>query len=203
MEFVPIPNCIKLDLVQTLNGQVVTNTLHFGKDTAFSLEDITNTVMAVESWWDTELSAALSNDLSLIMIRATDQSSQTGLGMEVAIGGPKTGKVVSPSVPNNVCIAVKLVTSIRGRSHRGRFYVPGLVKAQVTGNDLLGTTVSELKEYFENLITTQITGGAKLVIASRFTNKAPRVTGTYTDVTGAFVESTVDSQRRRLPGRGQ
>jgi len=54
---------------------------------------------------------------------------------------------------------------------------------------------------FIDLVDTLSTAGYELVVTSFQTGLAPRVAGVSTPVTSVGVNTTVDSQRRRLPGR--
>lgn len=202
-EFIPIPNCVKVDLIQQWNGQVIDNVFHFAGAAAWTVEDMYTLAATCENWWKTNMAPSLSTEIALVMIKVTDQSSQYGFGIEVAIGGSNSGSVNTPSVPNSVAVAVKLVTNLRGRSYRGRSYVAGIAAGNVSANTLAGPMVTALKEAYEALRDETFPGDNKLVIASRFTASAPRTTGITTPVTGVFVDATIDSQRRRLPGRGR
>jgi hypothetical protein len=79
----------------------------------------------------------------------------------------------------------------------------GIRKSQVTLNVVSADFVAIWDAFYNGLI-----GGADIdpwvwVVASRITNGAPRVTGLSQPVTSwLVVDLAVDSQRRRLNGRG-
>ena len=94
-----------------------------------------------------------------------------------------------------------------GRSGRGRVYFPiwnenMLAGASAVGAAVSGTIITQLIA-FQSAVESALTP-AKLVVISTETLKAPRPTGVTFPITGwAATDQVVDSQRRRLPGRGR
>jgi hypothetical protein len=103
-------------------------------------------------------------------------------------------------------MAVSFRSALSGRSFRGRNYIPCLTNSQVTGNLIDVSWQGDIINAYAELLF----GGGALpagwvwVVVSRFTNNLPRVTGIFSEVFSVLVTDTiVDSQRRRLPGRGK
>jgi hypothetical protein len=140
----------------------------------------------------------------LNMLRYTDLSTQTSGGIEYTQGMPIMGTFPDDQgMPSNVTVAVKWTTGLRGRSYRGRTYHIGIPRSCVEGNLVATEYVADLKDAYQTLINRFTQTGGAMVIASRQNNSVIRETGVSTPVTAVSIEHTIDSQRRRLPGRGR
>ena len=202
MPFVPIPNVCKFDFVQTWQGQQIMNSLYIQSATAWTVNTVQDQIIALDTWAKAHLLIDASNTLSLNKIIATDLTSQTGISIENAVAGGNSGAEAQTSVPNNVALCVKFVTGTRGRSYRGRWYLAGILASRVVDNRVTLSFAQSVADHFNALKSGAILEGNTWVVASRITNGAPRTTGIATPVTGVSCEILIDSQRRRLPGRG-
>ncbi len=203
MPFVPLTNTCLLELIFDYYGEVVENTLHF-RGTAAWTEALMNTLAGeVISWWNVNIRPSLSADLTLMRVKVTDQESQIGPAVEYTTGLPLSGGVsATPGLPGNVACVVSFRTANRGRNYRGRNYIAGIPEGSVTGNELAGAFITAMDTGYEALLTTALANSADLVVASRYFQNAPRVAGITSVVTSIIVDDRVDSQRRRLQGRG-
>jgi hypothetical protein len=113
----------------------------------------------------------------------------------------------SVKVPTDTSIAIKRVTGAVGRSYRGRLYWPlwdgsYLVTADTTGAAYLNDVVAALESF-----QAAVEGGTypcTCVLVSFYSDKALRDPGISTPITGwSYKDLVVDSQRRRLLGRGR
>lgn len=204
MAFVPVPETIEVDMRMRLDGQRIENTLYFHKIGGWATADVPVAYNALLVWWNTHYAVPLSNQLTLKEIAITDLSSPTGFAFEIATPVPNpAGDSGDPPLPNNVALCVSFRTSFRGRSFRGRNYVPGLTHLSVTNNTVIPTTVTAIQDAYNELLTVASSLGANWVVASRYSGGTERPIGIHTNITGAtVVDNTIDSQRRRLPGRG-
>lgn len=154
-------------------------------------------------WWGTNIKPITTNHLSLIMIVARAMDTANSPAIEYTSGLPLEGDdSVNQPLPTSVTVAVKWTTELRGRSFRGRTYHVGLSEVQVNGNVLATAPHAAILAAYAELLEDLEGLNADLVIASRWSNHVQRTTGLTTPVTGVFLDPTVDSQRRRLPGRG-
>jgi hypothetical protein len=81
--------------------------------------------------------------------------------------------------------------------------VPGIPKTAITANTVDSLTVSGIAAAYNQLLVVADGLGADWVVVSRFHDNAPRTAGVVSFINAAtVVDATVDSQRRRLPGRG-
>lgn len=205
MPYIPVPNCVRVELVQNWNAQVVQNVLHYVKASPWDLAHMNELAEVVKNAWNTNIRGQLSDQLSLTLIRITDLSSETAEVVNYATGLPLIGGQASPSLPNNVACVFTKRTALRGRSYRGRIYQPGLTEGSVTGNTIVSPTSTNLRSGWAAMMGLNLpvtADDALMVVVSYQNNNAPRTEGVASLVTSITSDFTVDSQRRRLPGRG-
>jgi len=205
MDYIPVPNTVQLELIQSWNGQVVENVLHYVKASPWNADEMEELAEQAKDQWNTSIRTQISDQLSLTEIRVTDLASQTGSVVNYGTGLPITGGQSSPSLPNNVAVVFTKRTALRGRSFRGRIYQPGLIEGSVIGNNVTSSTLTNLRNGWDAMrllpLTIAVDEGL-MVVVSRYADLAPRVTGVATLVTSITTDGVIDSQRRRLPGRG-
>ena len=205
MAFIPVANTVEVEAVFELDGQIVENTISYWKPGGVSLSDINDLLAAVNAAITTNLMPLLHNSIQLVRLIGTllDAADSVGAVLSVIPAVPG-GNAGSTSLPSNVAFAVQFKTALSGRSHRGRNYVPGIPATARSAPNTISST------YRDSLLTAYIAIGAagadagfQHVVVSRFADHAPRTTGIVTPITSyASADLTVDSQRRRLPGRG-
>lgn len=204
MAFVPFNNTIKIEAVYIQDGQYVENVLHYIVDETPNVDTALSLAESWFNWWDTDLKVLQPNTVSLVKIKWTIMENDNDPGGEWTTQLPEVGTYNSPALPNNVTVAVRLVTPFRGRSYRGRIYHVGLTEGVVTGNTVSQTYLDSLIAAYGDMVSlTTDVGPAILGVASRFHNGVERSLGVITPVVSIFVDPIVDSQRRRLPNRGK
>jgi len=203
MAFQAVPNTAVVCVNGTLWGQEIQNTLYFEKDTGYILADLLDLAALVRSWWFAEVMPLLSSDYIFREITAQDISVEAG---EIAFNTAETGTaggVVSEAMPGNVAIAVSFRTGLAGRSYRGRNYVGGLPNTAVAGNTITDTFRTAIGAAYEALLTVLEDEDFVWGVVSRVTEGLPRPVGVITAIASVLVvDAFVDSQRRRLSGRG-
>ena len=203
MAFIPILNVVQVELVFNWNGQVVENVLHYSKASPWNPAAAAELGAGLVTWWNTGMKPIVSSTLQFQQIKFTDLASETGFTLAYATGLPLNGTSGSPSSPNNVTVAMTKRTALRGRSYRGRIFHLGLVEEQCVNSALNTGVAAGLVALYAALTDFPLTGDeAILCVASRYNNGAPRVTGVATPVVSITTDGVIDSQRRRLPGRG-
>lgn len=139
-----------------------------------------------------------------------EQTVVTGLRTESdftftndANSGTAGGAIVA-SDPNNVTLAISFRSGMTGRSFRGRNFIPGLPGSSISNNRVSATLANALAGAYEILMgEDSVATGFTWGVISRRTGGAQRPSGIVTPITQVVVVDTiVDSQRRRLPGRG-
>lgn len=205
MAFIPVPNTVSATLIYQVSGQEVVNVLHYTKASPWNLSSMEELATGLVAWWDGNLDSVLSTQTTLVGIRIVDLESQTAEVLEWTTGLPLAGTGAAPNLPNNVTMCVTKRTAKRGRSYRGRIYHPALRTDMVTGNTINLAAASQIANAYEQgiLIDLPITVDEALMSVVSYVNEGqPRSTGEATLVTHMTFDQTVDSQRRRLPGRG-
>lgn len=204
MPFIPVPNGVQAEMRYTQDGQKVENVFWFIRDDAVdpetSAQDIATFLL---DWWNNSIKTLQASAVSLREIYVTDQSAANGFAYTLTAGLPAAGANVNEPLPNGVTACVSLRTALRGRSYRGRSYFIGLTENNVLGNTLGAQFVTALLAAYDSLVTDSTLNGYPLAVCSRFSGGNPRPSGILTQVRDALlIDSVVDSQRRRLPGRG-
>ncbi len=204
MAFVPVADTVLAELRFDYFGQKIENTLYFRKLGGSSVAQAIGLMNDLLVWWTTLLSNYLSEDISLRELNVTDLSSVSGYSVSQAAPTPNpTGQIVAAGLPGNVALCASFRTPNRGRSFRGRNYVAGLAETNVIGNTVDSSIVAGVLGSYQGIPSSIVTSAWDWVVVSRFNAGAPRVAGIATDITSVvIVDDFVDSQRRRLTGRG-
>jgi len=201
--FVGHPLAARVEMVFDYFGQTVMNVFHVTKSTTISSADRTTIANTFHTWWTTNQKPLHVADMKLTLIRVVDLASQTGPSTEVPISPPEAGTSGSTDSVSGSAIVVTHRTAARGRNFRGRTYLAGWPEGQRTNNvDLVLSYITSIITSFGALLTALTTASFQLVVFSKMLNKAWRGTGLPTNVTGFTADTHLDSQRRRLYGRG-
>lgn len=205
MPFIAAPRVWQVNVRYILFGQQVENVLHFHQpEDPIDTTSAQNLALTLWGAWSEHVMGTLSSNLLLRELYIVDQSSDTGLTYTYAPIPGVNGDIGEASLPGNVAFCVSLRTIARGRSHRGRIYLPGIPEPNVTGNTLDASLVTSMVTAVDNVRNAMATQGFNLTVLSRYHNNAPRESAVHTPVSTVLaVDDTVDSQRRRLNGRGR
>jgi hypothetical protein len=203
--FVPAENTAKVVVEGQWAGNDAINTLWF----QFASEpDQTDLETLAEYVWENLLSALQSTwaaSYQVNRVTATRQNSENDIqGVYDAMGTPLVGSGSGASVPLNASWSISFRTGLRGRSYRGRNYAAGYLNSILDDPGRGNATVlaGVAAAYVQHLITNMLAGWT-WVVASHVADKAPRVAAVLTPIISVIIDTYVDSQRRRLVGRGK
>lgn len=204
MPFVPTPETVELSFRTTWDGQQTQNRIYVSVNAAVT-QALCDAVAALGlEWWTTDVVPLVAPNLFLREAHVRDLSSETGFEASAPPPGSLPGTNGSPSLPNNVALCCSIRTGHIGRSARGRWYWQGLSEAQVTASHVEPTVGADIVNTLIALAGQLATAGFNWVTVSYISGGLPRVGGPLifgvTDV--LLVDEVLDSQRRRLPGRG-
>jgi hypothetical protein len=206
MVFVPKANTVQIAIRGRLHGEQVVNTLYFqnlsGSGTSGDLASLGADIL---SWFVADMIPLLTSGYGLREVYAVDMSSETAPTATVTPAVQTSGGNLSPSLPNNVALCVSFRTAGRGRSSRGRNYISGLTEADVDNNVYTLATGNAVQAAYEKLLdAATFSLDWTWCVYSRYENGLPRPEA-FTPPIEAVVltDLVVDSQRRRLPGRGR
>jgi hypothetical protein len=216
MPFIPALNTAKVVVVQDLHNEVVTNTFHVRKATAWSTPELTTLANTFITWWNDDLANNLSQNMILTRVAARDMTVEDGLAVEVQAPLLSGGQLLSPAMPGNVALAVKHISGFAGRNRRGRSFVAGMPENGQEGNEITVALTDSIVSAFEVLRGAMVAADQELVVASFYdgtvlelqsngeTIKVPvaRATALLSPILSFSADTFIDSQRRRLAGRG-
>jgi hypothetical protein len=204
MPFVPAADTCQIEAVYEWDGQIVENVFHYRFTAGSPTEtDVGSLADVVRAYIHDEILPLAADTLTFLRLVAKMIDVIDGILVVNTTGLPASGGGGSDALPNNVTATFSWRTGLSGRSRRGRSYLLGLQEGQVTANALSPAAVTAYTEAWEGLRLVASEDGWEMVVVSKFSGGAPRVAAVVTPITtGFFVDSTIDSQRRRLPGRG-
>lgn len=203
MTFQPVPDVAGVRLQGVMDNQLTLNDLYFQiSGGGINAAGLVNLAVNVADWWTLNVVPLLSRDFASVRVIATDLGSATGpIGEATAAA---TGGVDLEAVPNNVAACVSFRTDQRGRSGRGRNYVPGIPGSQVALNTLDPTFITNLVSAYVLLVGAgTFTPGWQWGVVSRQTAGVARVSGLFIPITSVLmVGNVVRSMRSREVGHG-
>lgn len=189
------------------DNQEVENTLWFENINAWTAGELNTLTELLETWRQNWLRPLQSNTVTAREIYARRWSPDPAPSDTRLILVDPTGALTSGSMPNNTTIAIKFTTGFTGRSARGRNFFIGLTEAQVSQNTVASATLTAIESaYFELLASVTDIFGSDVhwVVASLYFEGEPRGSAQGLPINAISVTNDiVDSQRRRLPGRGR
>lgn len=205
MAFVEFTGLVaKSALIFSCFGQEVVNTLWFERvdETEWNATELGDLNAQLQSWWETEMAQSLPNDLSLVRITSKKMDAATSLYAELFVLDVN-GEQVGTVAPLNVCLTVKFTSDLSGRSYHGRNYVSAIVVTNLDGNQIDAVWATAIVNGYAALNGYLGVVNAQHIIASTMTDGNQRASGVTVPVRGYSVtDYNVDSQRRRLTGRG-
>lgn len=203
--YVPVSSVIASEVQFTQEGQLVEITIDVHVVVAITTALLNSLAAIIFGWWDSTQRFDTASALTITGVRMTDLTTSTGLSQINGYGGATPNGSGTAALPNNVTATITKATPLRGRSYRGRNFIPGIDRTELTATDyniLLPASVAAFVSNWVALDAALVAGGFQPVIVSRFSGGAPRLVGVATPITSYRMNDVIDSQRRRLPGRG-
>lgn len=198
--FVPFPSAMQVNMRFQYNGTNVEMVLGFDyADIGFaSAAPLVYNVLDSALWGDLRLN--LANTLVSTETYMIDLFSQYGGARTFGPFTNPAGAHADKGLPNNVAFVVSHRTGLRGKSYRGRTYIPGLIEGAVINNTLDAAVALSYVVAFNNMRTALFSDGINFCVLSRRINNAWRTEGQATPVEVSLTkDNRVDTQRGRLP----
>lgn len=204
MAYVPALNTAEVVVGTTVDGLTIDNVHNFefpGTLTTSILDDL---ALSVITSWIANMAAALSEEVILNFVKATDLTSDSAPTVTRFPPPATNGDVPSDTPPTNAAVVVTETTDGRGRSFRGRSYTGGFPRVEMAdaGHITTGYQTDLATSFAVYMADIEDDNGCDHVVVSRRHNNADRANAVMTPITGYAVELSIDSQRRRLAGRG-
>lgn len=199
------PSVAKVEMRYTWDGEEVENTLYFQLQAPIGVGGLVLLTGNLYTWWDANIRPLQSASVQLREIYARSMAGLIAPEYTWTTNLPASGENIEASLPNNVSLAISFRTGLTGRSSRGRNYIIGLTEPMVAQNTVTPGVVSAYVAAYSQLTPAGgIFEDISWVVYSQYSGGVLRPTGQAVAVLSVVVvDDTVDSQRRRLPGRGQ
>lgn len=207
MAFIPAIGVAKVCLHLTVMGQNMQLCLHFKKTTGTPSDaDLAALAQAASDGWQTFLKPNFGTFLDHVYSVATDLTTQSGHQATNTPASPVPGTGGSTPISNGSAAVATWRTAGRGRSRRGRTYLPGLSSAWVANAITLDPTaisavLADLASYTAALEAATSPTYNHVIVSKQENLVAQDPANTY-EVTAVTMDTFIDSQRRRLGGRG-
>lgn len=183
--------------------QEVVTTFQWKHDGAYDEPALQALCDAMDLFWGTEFTPTLGAQYSYVrtVVTGLEFNPDTQVESHASSGG---GTNEGTFLPNNVTFSIKRWGTFTGRSARGRIYVPGIIQEFcVDTNHLLEAKADAWLDLLNELVEPTFAADWTHVVWSYQFDKAPRDPAyPYIIANYTWVDLTLDSQRRRLPGRG-
>ena len=203
--FQAVPNCIQGQFQFTVAGQQCINNVYYRKATPATQQDCQNLAQALTTtYWVGKLQPLVTPDFFMSSIVATALDSPTApvSGVDM-VAGQTNGTGQGMAVPTGSALVGTMTTAERSRNGRGRIYLAGMPSGQLSNpTEVANNYLLLIIEALGALLTVATATSTALVVVSRIINKVQRPTGVPITVTQITADRYLDSQRRRLHGRG-
>lgn len=205
MDYIPAANVAMAELRFDFGGQRCENTLYFEASASLSTTLMTTLAADLVGWWKTQMLPHHTTNMALREVFVTDLTTSTSPTVTYGTGLPANGTNGPEALPNNCALCISFRTAARGRTGRGRNYIMGINEGQVNQSTVDPTLVAQFVAAYNDLIGAGgLTAGLQWCVVSRFVDGDPRPAALVRPITAALcVDGVIDSQRRRLPGRGK
>lgn len=202
-DFIPAADVAKLVMKYLIFNQQVHNVHYFSRSGGYDASALNDLVQAAKDSWLANFITLMSGEVTLMDITATDMSVEDGATSTVTVNTACTNAGAILQTIGNT-LAVKFLTGLSGRSFRGRMYVPALFAANVNDGivdtTLAGIWVDAITAFFDDILADT---ADQHVIVSYQNDCEWRDNAVVTPVQAYnYTDRFLDSQRRRLTGRG-
>jgi|SRR5215216_185592 len=190
-----LANTAEVVVKQRLYGQDVLNVWHVQVSASPDEAELLDVAAHFQLGYG-DLFTHLSDEIALTEIFVRNLGVVGGIEATLSITPEQVGGISTESMPSGVALCISLRTALGGRRFRGRKYFAGIPRSEVVANSFTSAFVGALLGSIGGMIGDLATAGNPISIAS-FTGS------TLVPVTAAVAaDLDVDSQRRRLNGRG-
>lgn len=215
-EFIPAENTVRCTVWQSGLLQKFCNTFYVRNSEPWTEASMIALGETITDAWNAHVGPLQSDDIRYDYVTIRDMTTAEGLGIDHGFNPLSGGDRIGPNLPLNVACACKLVTAYSGRSRRGRIFLSGFEEDQVNDNNFTDVAKAQIETNMRSLVQDINAGVGEVVVASFFSGMAlepnsrgetvwtpqPRAAALLTAVQNVIVDGFVDSQRRRLTGRG-
>lgn len=203
MAFQPVPNVAQIRIEGVADNQLTINDQYWEiSGGGINATNLAALAVALVSWVTGSLCPLLSEQWTATRIVGIDLTS--AIGPTTTQNVSTAGGVSGEAAPNNVSACVSLRTASRGRSFRGRNFLPGIPNSLITTNTLDSTFITDVLSAYSELVGPgTFLAGWQYGIVSRVTGGVPRASGLFVPIESVIMVGTaVRSMRSREIGHG-
>jgi len=203
LPFIPFADCAEAVCQGVMAGQAAYLTLAFNKPGGYVGTDLQDLADGIAGWLVAELAPLQQAGITWLAVKVTDLTTVSSPVVVSTVGLPVNGGVGGAALTNQACMVVSFKTALRGRSFRGRNYVPSLPPADLASTtEWAPTPIANFAEAYVDLAETFVPTGNVHVVLSRFNSSVRRTVGVFTTVTAYVARAPIGTQRRRIEGHG-
>lgn len=199
--FVPAADTVQVEFRYSWRNIPVETVLYFRVEPPNQVSQMTLNQLgaALKAWHTANIRTRQSEDIILNELYMTDLSTQYSSVATYNQGLPLPGADPAVSVASNQAMCISFRTDGRGRSARGRNFVPGLRASQLVGNNWIAPEAAAIKAGYDALLPAIAGLGWTWVVLSRYTQGLPRPLAVAAAVITTLITTTqVTSQDGRL-----
>lgn len=204
MPFIPLTGGYRWAAIYDFAGEVCQNTLWFDGPLGTNATVAALNAAMMDNWI-TQVMPLLHQSVELDSTVCASWDTSVSPFDVLVPSFTVTGAISGTCEANNVAFCLSLRTALRGRSYRGRVYMPGigqpiLADANHVTDDYANSIAAAVYQAYVALAPEGFTP----IVASFHAGGDDRAAGVGTPVINVLATDTVlDSMRRRLPGRGR
>jgi len=203
LDFIPFADCVEAVLMGEVAGQAAYLTQGYLKVGGFDTTDMDTLADLLALWLSDTLVTNQQAGITWTSVKVTDLTSQFAPVVFSTNTLPASGAVGGAALTNQACFVMSMKTAKRGRSFRGRNYIPSIPPAGLaTPTSWSGSEVTAQESAYNDLALAAATAGWTPVILSRQENGVRRTTGVAEPITEYIGRTAVGTQRRRIIGHG-
>lgn len=203
LPFIPFSNCAEIVMQGQQAGQAAYLTVGVHKGSAFGGTDLSDIADISATFLVSGLGPLLHASLSWLAVKVTDLTTQFSPTFTGGSGLPFTCTGSGAECPVNVAVIASFSTVNRGRSFRGRNYVPAPLATELTNATTFDATyVANIGVAYHDYFDALLLAGFTPSILSRQENSVRRTTGVFTAIAAINMKTIIGTQRRRVAGHG-
>jgi len=201
--FIPFADCAEVVCQGSMASQAAYLTLGFLKPGGINSGDLETLADTVADWLADELAPLQQAGMTWSQVQATDLNTQFSPVAVSASSLPVSGGVSGAALTNQVAMVMSFKTAKRGRSFRGRNYIPSIPPGDIVSTTAwTSAALTAFKSAYLNMANQIGLQGWTHVILSRQENGVRRTTGVNEPVTDYIPRAAIGTQRRRIIGHG-
>jgi hypothetical protein len=205
--FIPCPQTAQIEIIYSMGSLVFENVIHLQSTQTYTKEMLVNARETIDTWDLNTWRNYRSSVYFLTRIRSKGLDDQGGALEEYQLPSARAG-TLNASVPMSphTTFALKMTTNQAGRSYRGRIYVVGLAAQALQGGaaQVTQSAADGMATAWDTLRVALAANNHQLSVVSFMKDGQWRSEGVVTKIERiSYTDLNVDSQRRRLAGRGR